>query len=134
MHTDHSTIKYLLTKVDSKPRLIRWVLLLQEFDLEIRDKKGCDNLVANHLSTLINEKVTKKEKEIKEELPNKALMAISFKDKDYPWFADMVNFKATGQPPEVMTFHKRKRFFREATKYVWDNHILLTMDFISQVA
>ena len=40
MHTDHSTIKYLMTKKDAKPRLIRWVLLLQEFDQEIKDKKG----------------------------------------------------------------------------------------------
>ena len=37
---DHSAIKYLMTKKDAKPRLIRWVLLLQEFDVEIRDKKG----------------------------------------------------------------------------------------------
>ena len=38
--TDHSAIKYLMIKKDAKPRLIRWVLLLQEFDVEIRDKKG----------------------------------------------------------------------------------------------
>ena len=40
VHTNHSAIKYLMTKKDSKPRLIRWVLLLQKFDLEIKDKKG----------------------------------------------------------------------------------------------
>ena len=39
LYTDHAAIKYLLSKKDAKPRLIRWILLLQEFDLEIRDKK-----------------------------------------------------------------------------------------------
>ena len=50
--TDHSYLKYLLTKQNAKARLIRWVLLLQEFNLHIRDKKGVDNVVTNHLSRL----------------------------------------------------------------------------------
>ncbi|GJR40961.1 reverse transcriptase domain-containing protein [Tanacetum coccineum] len=51
---DHSALKYLLAKQDAKPRLLRWILLLQEFDVIIRDKKGARNLVADHLSRLEN--------------------------------------------------------------------------------
>jgi hypothetical protein len=52
VYNDHATLKYLLTKKDAKPRLIRWILLLQEFYLEIKDKKGVKNSVANHLSRM----------------------------------------------------------------------------------
>ncbi|GJX81878.1 reverse transcriptase domain-containing protein [Tanacetum coccineum] len=52
VYTDHSALKYLLAKQDAKPRLLRWILLLQEFDVVIRDKKGAENLAADHISNL----------------------------------------------------------------------------------
>ena len=75
IHTDHAIIKYLMEKKDAKPRLIIWVLLLQEFDIEIKDKKGRDNVIADHLSRI--EKPLKM-KEILE-LKKTSLMSSYFK-------------------------------------------------------
>ena len=75
VHIDHSTIKYLLTKKDAKPRLIKWVLLLQEFDVEIKDKKGTKNLVVDHLSRLEG---PKNEVQINDNFLDEQLLAISY--------------------------------------------------------
>ena len=55
IHTDHAAISYLMEKKDAKPRFIRWVLLLQEFDLHIVDRKGAENPIADNLSSLPSE-------------------------------------------------------------------------------
>ncbi|GKD37089.1 reverse transcriptase domain-containing protein [Tanacetum coccineum] len=54
VYTDHSALKYLFAKKDSKARLLRWVLLLQEFTFKVIDTKGVENLTADHLSRLEN--------------------------------------------------------------------------------
>ena len=87
VHIDHSSIKYLMTKKDAKPRLIRWVLLLQEFDLEIKDKKGTENLVVDHLSWLEG---TRDAVHVNDDFPDEQLLAIE-DTKPVPWFADYVN-------------------------------------------
>ena len=97
VHTDYSTIKYLMTKKDAKPRLIRWVLLLQEFDLEIKDKTRTENLVADHLSRLEG---PSKEIQINDDFPDEQFLAIKDK-KPVPWFTDFVNYLvARVLPPE----------------------------------
>lgn len=68
IYTDHAAIRYLFTKKESKPRLIRWVLLLKEFNIEVKDRNGSEK-VANHLSRLQIEDTTK-HAEINERFPN----------------------------------------------------------------
>ena len=77
VHIDHATIKYLMENKDAKPRLIRWVLLLQKFDLEIKDKKGSDNVIVDHLSTLEKPMEDESENEIKEDFPDEQLFQVS---------------------------------------------------------
>ncbi|XP_062006666.1 uncharacterized protein LOC133723817 [Rosa rugosa] len=110
--SDHAALRYLLTKKEAKPRLIRWILLLQEFDLEIKDKKGCENVVADHLSRLVH---SSKEEEdalhLKETFPDEQLFEVQelgsegkMNDRTLePWFADIVNYKATKLIPDKFT-------------------------------
>ncbi|RDX82622.1 hypothetical protein CR513_36556, partial [Mucuna pruriens] len=94
--SDHAALRYLLKKPDAKPRLIRWMLLLQEFDLEIRDKKGAENSMADHLSRIEKES---EPMQIQDEFPDEQLLHIKTAT---PWFADICNYVATSQcPPEA---------------------------------
>ncbi|XP_027171569.1 uncharacterized protein LOC113771151 [Coffea eugenioides] len=79
-------LKYLLNKKEAKPRLIRWILLLQEFNLEINDKRGAENMVADHLSRLIN---SEGPAPLKDNFPDEHLFVVQ---KTTPWYADLVNY------------------------------------------
>ena len=104
--TDHSAIRYLFAKQDAKPRLLRWILLLQEFDVEIRDKKGAENLAADHLSRLENPSLAESDKsEIRESFPEEQLMSINDSE---PWYADYANYLASRVIPEHMSRHKKR--------------------------
>ncbi|XP_057747186.1 uncharacterized protein LOC130966405 [Arachis stenosperma] len=118
--TDHSALKYLLAKQESKPRLIRWVLLLQEFDIEIKDKKGVENKVADHLSRIPCEEGSTQSTHINECFPDEQLMVIH----KAPWFADIANFKATGSLPLEFNKHQRKKLVNDAKYFIWDEPYL----------
>ncbi|RDX64782.1 Retrovirus-related Pol polyprotein, partial [Mucuna pruriens] len=110
--SDHAALRYLLKKPDAKPRLIWWMLLLQEFNLEIRDKKGAENSVADHLSRIERES---EQLPIRDEFPDEQLLHIK---TDPPWFADICNFVETSQFPP-------KEIIRSDAKYyVWDDPYL----------
>ncbi|CAN6707346.1 unnamed protein product [Malus baccata var. baccata] len=79
--TDHAALKYLLTKKEAKPRLIRWILLLQEFDIEIRDKKGSENVVADHLSRMVH---NEESLPILETFPDEQLLSIKVSTPYHP--------------------------------------------------
>ena len=106
VHIDHAAIKYSMAKKDAKPRLIRWVLLLQEFDLEIEDKKGIDNVIDDHLSRIEKPIEDEKGNEIEENFLDEQLFQVTVQ---VAWYADIVNYLACGIMPQELTYqHKRK--------------------------
>ncbi|XP_061348802.1 uncharacterized protein LOC133294170, partial [Gastrolobium bilobum] len=106
--TDHAAIKYLVDKKDSKPRSIRWILLLQEFDLEIKDKKGTENQVADHYQGCMME--------------DEQLFAIDYAIA--PWYTDIANFLVSGIMPNHKNSQQRKRFIHDCKYYLWDEPYL----------
>nr|GEZ48134.1 reverse transcriptase domain-containing protein [Tanacetum cinerariifolium] len=123
VYTDHSALKYLLNKQDAKPRLLRWVLLLQEFDITILDKKGFENLMADHLSRLENpHQDVLENKDINENFPLETLGSLT--SNNTPWFADIVNFHAGNFIKKDLTSQKKKKFCKDVKHYFWDDPYL----------
>ncbi|CAN6725525.1 unnamed protein product [Malus baccata var. baccata] len=118
IYTDHAALKYLFTKKEAKPRLIRWMLLLQEFDIEIRDKKGSENVVADHLSRMVHEEDAVP---IIETFPDEQLMSVKVSE---PWYADLVNYLVSKHVPSELLKHQCDKFKKEARFYVWDDPYL----------
>nr|GEX11054.1 reverse transcriptase domain-containing protein [Tanacetum cinerariifolium] len=126
VYTDHSALKYLFNKQDAKPRLLRWVLLLQEFDITVRDKKGAENLPADHLSRLENPRQSVLDKkEINETFPLKTLNMVSFRgNSSTPWFADFENYHARNFIVKGMSSQQKNKFFKDVKHYFWDDPFL----------
>ncbi|GJT91557.1 reverse transcriptase domain-containing protein [Tanacetum coccineum] len=124
VYTDHSALKYLLAKKDAKPRLLRWILLLQEFDVFIHDKKK--ERKADHLSRLENPYQSElKKKEIMETFPLETLGMVTLHgDDSNPWFADFENYHAGNFVVKGMSSQQKKKFFKDVKHYFWDDPYL----------
>ncbi|GJS26856.1 reverse transcriptase domain-containing protein [Tanacetum coccineum] len=126
VYTDHSALQYLLAKQDTRPRLLRWILLLQEFDVIIHDKKGAENLAADHLSRLENpHQGDLKKNEITETFPLETLGLIySHNDSSTLWFVDIANYHAGNFIVKGMSSQQKKKFFKDIKHYFWDDPYL----------
>ncbi|CAL9021123.1 unnamed protein product, partial [Prunus brigantina] len=104
VYSDHAALRYLLTKKDAKPRLLRW------------------NVVADHLSRLIDGNHENKDVlPLNESFPDEQLLAIHDQE---PWYADLVNYLASGVLRDDLTFQERKKFLANAKHYFWDDPYL----------
>ncbi|GJV39020.1 reverse transcriptase domain-containing protein [Tanacetum coccineum] len=125
VYTDHSALKYLFNKKDAKARLLRWVLLLQEFDFKVIDTKGAENYAADHLSRLENPyENTFDPKEITETFPLETLSVLTSKDQSTPWFADFANYHAGKFIKKGMSTQEKNKFFKDVKHYFWDDPFL----------
>nr|GEZ57994.1 reverse transcriptase domain-containing protein [Tanacetum cinerariifolium] len=125
VYTDHLALKYLFVKKDAKARLLRWILLLQEFDFKVIDTKGAENYAADHLSRLENpyENVFDTE-EINETFLLESLNKVAHQDPSTPWFADFANYHAGNFIIKGMTTQQKQKFFKDARHYFWDDPYL----------
>ncbi|XP_019235673.1 PREDICTED: uncharacterized protein LOC109215997 [Nicotiana attenuata] len=122
IYTDHAALKYLLAKKDARPRLLRWILLLQEFNLKIKDRKGSENQVADHLSRLENPPT--KIKDIKEEFPDEHIFSVTTVINRPPWFAYIADYLAGGWIPKDFSYEQKKKLKKEARHYYWEDPYL----------
>jgi hypothetical protein len=118
VHKYHSTIKYLANKPITCARVMRWLLLIQEFDITIIDKPGKDNVVAVLLYRLI---VNTNNSPIEDSFPNEHLIAVS---SHRPWYADIVNYLATGKLSHHVSLRERQNIIQWSVIFSWIDECL----------
>ena len=113
-----------MTKNDAKPRFIHWVLVLKEFHFEVRDRKGTENQVADHLYRLEDEAMRGLEDktDIDDTFPDEHVLAAS--EDLIPWFADFANYLDSDIIPPDLSFHQRKKLMYNVKKFFWDEPYL----------
>nr|GEZ73230.1 reverse transcriptase domain-containing protein [Tanacetum cinerariifolium] len=123
--TEKEMLAYLFAKKEAKARLLRRILLLHEFDFKVIDTRGAENYAADHLSRLENpyENVFDP-KEINKTFPLESLNKVAHKDPSTPWYADLANYHAGNFIIKGMTSQQKKKFFKDARHYFWDDPYL----------
>ncbi|RDY14396.1 Retrovirus-related Pol polyprotein from transposon 17.6, partial [Mucuna pruriens] len=116
--SDYATLKFLLKKLDAKLRLIRWMLLLQEFDLEIKDKKGAENAAVDHLSRL-ERKVDPLP--IRDEFLDEQILQL---EHVTPWYVEICNFLVASMFPQGASKTNKEKLEWDAKYYIWDDPYL----------
>ena len=114
VHTDHAAIRYLMNKPDVNARIIRWLLLLQQFDLTIVDKPGKENVVVDFLSRL--DLPAGEDGTVDDQMPDEHLFSISVLS---PWFADIANYLVSTQFPPHLSSREKSRIVRKSASFTW---------------
>jgi hypothetical protein len=121
VYTDHAAIKYLLAKKDAQPRMIHWILLLQEFDVEVCDKKGVENVVTDHLSRTNHGQDDKEP--IEDKIRDDHLYRVLDKDT---WMIDIIR-AIQRMTLDHLDKNTQRRIFSESRKYFWDSPYLFKL-------
>nr|GEZ86220.1 reverse transcriptase domain-containing protein [Tanacetum cinerariifolium] len=119
--TNIKALKHLFKKQDAKPCLIRWILLLQEFDIEIKDRKGTENVAVDHLYRIENEEISD-DSGVDDNFPGETLMEINTRDE--PWFTDFANYLVADIIPKGMKYQQKTKFFSDQKYYFWEEPYL----------
>ncbi|XP_070057542.1 uncharacterized protein [Nicotiana tomentosiformis] len=130
VHTDHAVLRYLMSKKEYKARLMRLVILLQEFDIDIQDKKGSKNQVVDHLFRLKEEGRPHDGLEINGSFPDEQLLELLI--KEVPWFVNLANFLMSGIISDEFLSNQRKKLKQDCQDYYWDKPYLfrITTDMV----
>jgi hypothetical protein len=118
VHTDHSAIKLLMNKPVTNPRVTRWFLLLQEFNINIIDRPGKDNRVADFLSRMI---LLGDNAPVEDNFPDENLFSISTLT---PWYENVTNYLLTGKMPQELSPREKQKVIQLSANYMWHDDCL----------
>lgn len=117
--TDHAALKYLISKKIAKARLIRSIILMQEFDMTIKDKNEVEKVVADHLSRLEFSDSTDASA-IRDDFPDEHLFVVA----KLPWYVHIVNYLVTGKIPSAWIAQDKRKFLVQVRNFYWDDRYL----------